>query len=291
MKPPRFEYHRPATLDEALELLGRYGADAAILAGGQSLIPMMSMRLAMPGVLIDVNRVAGLSGIRRVNGTFVIGALTRHRDVEQSADLLEAQPALPDAVSHIGHVTIRNRGTVGGSLAHADPSAELGTAGLALGVDVLLRGARGDREMPLDDFFLGSFSTAIQEGELLTQIRVPSRRSGEGAAFIELARTHGNFAVAAVCAHVRLVDGVVADARIALGGVAPTPVRAREAEEALVGSEPTAVAFGAAAEAIDASIRPTDDVQATAAYRRQVVKVLAGRALETATARAREGSA
>lgn len=289
MKPPRFEYYRPTTLEEALELLERFRGEAAVLAGGQSLVPMMSTRLALPPVLVDINRIASLSGIRRENGGFVIGALTRHRAVEQSPELREGQPVLPEAVANIGHVTIRNRGTIGGSLAHADPSAELSTAGLVVGMEVVARSTRGDRRIPLDELFIGSFSTSIREGELLTEVRVPARRPKQGAAFLELARTHGNFAVAAVGASVELSDGILTAVRVALGGVGPTAVRARQAEEILTGREPGRAAFEEAAEMIDASISPLDDVQATAAYRRQVAKVLVRRTLEKATARAREG--
>jgi len=288
MKPPRFDYYRPTTLDEALELLDRFRGDAAVLAGGQSLVPMMNMRLALPSVLVDINRIGDLSGIRRENGVFVLGALTRHREIERSEELREGQPALPEAVSHIGHVTIRNRGTIGGSLAHADPASEVATVGLALGMEVLVKSAQGERRVPLDEFFLGTFSSAIQEGELLTEARVPARLPGQGIAFLELARTHGNFAVAAACTSLTLTDGAVSDARVALGGVGPTALRSREAENVLKGREPGADAFRDAATAVGASLAPTSDVQATAEYRRQVASVLVRRALEQAAARARE---
>jgi carbon-monoxide dehydrogenase medium subunit len=286
MKPPPFDYYRPNTVGEALELLARFAGDASILAGGQSLVPMMNMRLAEPPVLIDINRIQQLTGILKEADGFVVGAMTRQRAIEESAVLRDGQPLLLEAVSHIGHVMVRNRGTIGGSLAHADPAAELGVVALALGVEVVVQSSKGKRVIPADQFFFGPFMTARGDDEMITEVRIPARASGSGWAFLELARTYGNFAVAAACAIVELTDGTISNVRLALGGVAPTPVRAAEAESLLEGKSPGGGGFREVAEAVDATIQPTDDAQATAEYRRSVTKVLAGRALQVAAERA-----
>lgn len=286
MKPPPFDYYRPNTVGEALELLARFAGDASILAGGQSLVPMMNMRLAEPPVLIDINRIQQLTGILKEADGFVVGAMTRQRAIEESAVLRDGQPLLLEAVSHIGHVMVRNRGTIGGSLAHADPAAELGVVALALGVEVVVQSSKGKRVIPADQFFFGPFMTARRDDEMITEVRIPARASGSGWAFLELARTYGNFAVAAACAVVELTDGTISNVRLALGGVAPTPVRAAEAESLLEGKSPGGAGFREVAEAVDATIQPTDDAQATAEYRRSVTKVLAGRALQVAAERA-----
>jgi carbon-monoxide dehydrogenase medium subunit len=290
MKPPPFDYYAPAALDEALALLERHGDEAKILAGGQSLIPMMNMRLASPGVLVDINRITELTGIRAENGTVVIGALTRHRAVERSDELAGVLPVLPEAVSHIGHVTIRNRGSVGGSLVHCDPAAEISTVGLALDMSVVAASPAGTRTIAISDLLRGPFSTSIRDNEILTEIRIPEPAPGTGAAFVELARTHGNFAVASACAVLTIADGVITDAAVSLGGVAATPVRSGDAGKLLIGLPPSDELFRHAADAIDSAINPATDVQATAEYRRQVAKVLVRRALEQATTRATQGA-
>ncbi len=286
MKPPPFDYHRPNTVGEALELLARFAGDASILAGGQSLVPMMNMRLAEPPVLIDINRIPQLTGVVSEAEGFVVGAMTRQRAIEESPVLRNGQPLLLEAVSHIGHVMVRNRGTIGGSLAHADPAAELGVVALALGVEIVLQSSKGKRVIPADQFFFGPFMTARQDNEMITEVRIPARAPGSGWAFLELARTYGNFAVAAACAIVELTEGTISNVRLVLGGVAPTPVRAPEAESLFEGKSPSGGAFREVAEAVDATIQPTDDAQATAEYRRSVAKVLAGRALQVAAERA-----
>jgi len=286
MKPPPFDYHRPNTVGEALELLARFAGDASILAGGQSLVPMMNMRLAEPPVLIDINRIPQLTGVVSEAEGFIVGAMTRQRAIEESPVLRNGQPLLLEAVSHIGHVMVRNRGTIGGSLAHADPAAELGVVALALGVEIVLQSSKGKRVIPADQFFFGPFMTARQDNEMITEVRIPARAPGSGWAFLELARTYGNFAVAAACAIVELTEGTISNVRLVLGGVAPTPVRAPEAESLLEGKSPSGGAFREVAEAVDATIQPTDDAQATAEYRRSVAKVLAGRALQVAAERA-----
>jgi CO/xanthine dehydrogenase FAD-binding subunit len=290
MKPPPFDYHAPRALDEALALLERHGDEAKILAGGQSLIPMMNMRLASPGVLVDINRIPDLTGIGTDNGTVTIGALTRHRSVERSEGLAGVLPVLPEAVSHIGHVTIRNRGTVGGSLVHCDPAAEISTVGLALDMSVVATSPAGSRTIPISELLIGPFSTSVRGDEILTQIRIPKPRPGTGAAFVELARTHGNFAVASACAVLTIADGVITDAAVSLGGVAATPVRSGDAGKLLIGLPPGDELFRHAADAIDSAINPATDVQATADYRRQVAKVLVRRALDTAARRASQGA-
>ncbi len=262
MKPPPFDYHRPNTVGEALELLARFAGDASILAGGQSLVPMMNMRLAEPPVLIDINRIPQLTGVVSEAEGFIVGAMTRQRAIEESPVLRNGQPLLLEAVSHIGHVMVRNRGTIGGSLAHADPAAELGVVALALGVEIVLQSSKGKRVIPADQFFFGPFMTARQDNEMITEVRIPARAPGSGWAFLELARTYGNFAVAAACAIVELTEGTISNVRLVLGGVAPTPVRAPEAESLFEGKSPSGGAFREVAEAVDATIQPTDDAQA-----------------------------
>lgn len=289
MKPPRFDYHRPANLGETLDLLSQLGEDASILAGGQSLVPMMNIRLAEPAALIDVNRVDELSGITEDDGSIVIGALTRHRTVETSRLVAERQPLLPEAVRHIGHVTIRNRGTIGGSVAHADPSAELAVLARALDAQIVLRSAAGERRLFAGEFFVGPFTTGRREDELVTEVRFPARGPWAGGAFLEVARAHGAFAVVAACAVIELAEGSVSGARVALGGVGGSPVRVDTAEAALIGREPGEAAFQEAAATVPGSIDPYDDVHASAGYRRRVAEVLVRRALELSSARAGGG--
>ncbi len=290
MKPAPFTYFAPRSLDEALSLLRQYGSDAKPLAGGQSLVPLMNFRLAKPRYLIDLNRIPELAYIRRENGFLAIGAMTRQFEAERSDDVGHLAPLLREALKLVGHPTIRHRGTVGGSLAHADPAAELPAAAVALGAELVIRGPGGSRTVPAAEFFVGPFTTVLAPDELLTEVRIPAVPPGNGYAFLELSRRHGDFAIAGVAAMVGLgPDGRIERAALALCGVGPTPVRARQAEAALLGAPPTEDRFREAGELAARETDPTSDIHASADYRRRVAAVLVRRALSTATERARKG--
>ena len=291
MKPAPFEYFRPQTLDEALSLLAQHGGDAKPLAGGQSLIPAMNFRLATPAVLVDLNGLGDLSYIQDGTGELRIGGMTRQRAVERSALVSQRFPLLSEAMPHIAHPAIRNRGTVGGSLAHADPAAELPAVMLALNATFATRSQTGIRAIRASDFFVGLFSTALAAGELLTQISIPPAQKRSGFAFREISRRHGDFALAGVAVAVHLDDqDRCAAARIALFSVGDRPMLAEQASRALEGQLPSAESIRAAAEAAATQdIDPPSDIHASARYRRQLVNVLTRRALERAFERARQG--
>jgi carbon-monoxide dehydrogenase medium subunit len=284
MKPPQFDYHAPTTLEEALRLRSECAGDSAVLAGGQSLMPMLNLRLARPAVLIDLRGVAELAGIDERDGGLAIGAMTRQRSAERS-DLISARaPLVRQALVHVGHPAIRNRGTVGGSLAHADPAAELPAVAVALDAEFVARSVRGERTIAADDFYVGFLSTALAPDELLVEVRTPPPR-GTATAFVELARRHGDFAVVGVAAALALDGaGVIADARLVFTGVGGLPVRARAAEASLVGAAAGAAAFAAAGELVSGEIEARSDAHASGEYRRRVAGVLARRALEEAIA-------
>lgn len=287
MKPAPFAYHRPDTLDEALALLAEHGYDAKVLAGGQSLVPAMNFRLAQPAVLVDLNRVAGLDGIDAADGGLRIGCMARQRAAERSAAVAERAPLLAEALPHVAHPQIRARGTVGGSLAHADPAAELPAVMLALGARFLLRGPAGERTVDAADFYTGLFGTALEEGEILVSVDVPAAAPRTGTAFAELSRRHGDFALAGVAAALVLDDaGRCSAARVALFGVADGPVLAASAAAVLVGEVPSAEAIRAAASAAAAALDPPADIHASAAYRRHLAEVLVRRTLPVAVTRA-----
>ena len=287
MKPAPFDYYDPTSLAEVLDLLQRYGSDAKLLAGGQSLIPVLNMRLAKPPVLIDLNRVAELAYIREEGAELAIGALTRHAAVERSELVARRQPLLIETVRHIGHSQIRNRGTIGGSLAHADPSAELPALMVALEGRLRIAGASGVREAEAGEFFLMYFTTCLRSDELLTEVRVPCLPARTGYAFDELARRHGDFALAGVACTITLdQQGIVTDCRLGLTGVGMTPVRPREAEAQLIGGYPDALAVRRAAEAVMDLVMPESDLHGSAEYRRELAGVLTERALGRARQRA-----
>jgi carbon-monoxide dehydrogenase medium subunit len=291
MKPAPFAYVAPTSVDEALALLAQHADEAKPLAGGQSLVPLMNFRLARPGVLVDLNRIPELQYIREHDGGLAIGAMTRQRAAERSALVRERCPLLAAALPLVGHPPIRNRGTVGGSLAHADPAAELPAVAAALDAELVVRGPSGERVARPDAFFLTYLTTTLEPTELLVEVRFPAWPAGAGWAFEELSRRHGDFAIVGVAAVLQLdSQGQVADARLAFIGAAPTPVRAHAAEAALRGQPATAETFRAAAERVVDALDPSDDVHASAAYRREVAKVLARRALVAAHERARPAS-
>ena len=235
MKPPPFSYAAPATLDEAIGLLTEHAeAEPRVLAGGQSLIPLMNFRLAKPGYLIDLRNVARLSGIRQEGDVLVVGAMTRMAELERSPEVAVAAPLMAEAVSLVAHSPVRNRGTIGGSLAHADPAAELPAVALALGAELVAAGPGGTRRIPAAEFLQGPFSTALAPDEILTEIRLPVWAGGH--AFVEFSRIHANFAVVSVAALVELDGDQIRRAALALAGIAPTAIRATAAEQALAGA-------------------------------------------------------
>ena len=289
MKPAPFDYLAPTTLPDAIALLEQHGDEARALAGGQSLVPMMAARLARPTVIIDLNRILGLSGIVVDRGAVRIGAMTRQAEALASPALGAALPLLAQALAEVGHPATRARGTIGGSLAHADPAAELPAVMLALEAVLTISGPSGERRVPAEGFFLGAFETAVQTGELLTEIHLPAA-SSEGQAFLEIARRKGDFAV--ISAAVRLgfaEDGRCSVARIVLGGVAGAPVRCRESEERLLGERPSAGLLAAVAERIPASSIDLHSHHASRDYRRRAAPVLVRRALSLAVARVAGG--
>lgn len=284
MKPAPFEYFSPATLDEAVGLLAEHGGDAKPLAGGQSLIPAMNFRLATPAVLIDLNRVTALAHVTSTDEGLTIGAMTRHREVERSRDVATRAPLLSAAMPFVAHAAIRTRGTIGGSLAHADPAAELPAVMLALDASVTLQGVSGSRTVSARDFFIGLFTTMLEPGELVTAVSVPAMRSRSGVAFDEISRRHGDFALAGAAANVTLdADGRCESVRVAFLGLADRPVIAESASRLLTGHVPTPEAIRAAADQAAAhDIDPTSDVHASSRYRRQLAAVLTRRVLERA---------
>jgi CO/xanthine dehydrogenase FAD-binding subunit len=289
MKPAPFEYFRPASIDEALALLAEHGGDAKPLAGGQSLIPAMNFRLATPAVLVDLNGISELSYINSDAGDIRIGGMTRQRTVERSVLVSDRVPLMAETMPHIAHPAIRNRGTIGGSLAHADPAAELPAVMLALNARFTVSSQAGAREVEADDFFMGLFTTAVQPGELLTDIRIPPSPSHSGFAFQEISRRHGDFALVGVAAVVTLdAGGKCADARIVLLSVGDRPMRAVEAAKTLTGQRASVESIAAAADAAATTdIDPSGDIHASARYRRHLAKVLTRRVLTRAFERAR----
>lgn len=288
MKPAPFQYHAPQTLEEALRLLAEHRDEAKLLAGGQSLVPVMNFRLAEPRLLIDLNRTAGLDHLEPGDdGGLRLGAMVRQRAAERSPRVWERCPLLAQALPWVGHVQTRNRGTVGGSLAHAEPAAELPAVMLALAARFRLCRQGGERWLGARDFFTGLFATALEPDEILVEVEVPSLPPRTGCAFGEFARRHGDFALAGVAATVTLAeDGSCSDARVALLGVGEGPVWAEGAVRCLRGESPTAKVLAEAAErAAHEDCDPGSDVHASAPYRRHLVRVLTEEALAKALER------
>jgi carbon-monoxide dehydrogenase medium subunit len=278
-------------LEEALMLLREFGDDARPLAGGQSLIPLLSLRLAQPSHLVDLAGVAELASIGADNGHLVLGAMVRERSAEKHEEVHRQAPLLAQALPLIGHPAIRSRGTVGGSLAHADPAAELPAVAVALDAELVAQSHdRGRRTIKVSDFFTGFFTTALAPDEILTAIMIPAAAPGTGTAIAEVARRHGDFAVVGAVAVVRLEAGRIADARLVFTGVSDTPVRATAAESMLVGAEPTDEAIAEAAGEASKDLSPPADLHGTSEYRRHLVRVLARRTLTVAVQRAREAA-
>ncbi|MDH3241669.1 MAG: xanthine dehydrogenase family protein subunit M [Alphaproteobacteria bacterium] len=285
MKPPPFSYHAPDTIEDAVSLLGSL-ENAKLLAGGQSLMPMLNMRYAQPDHLIDLNRVAALAFIREEAGGIEIGAMTRQREVEYSKDVARLCPLLAEALPQVGHRQTRNRGTVGGSLAHSDGAAEIPTVAAALDARLTITGPGGAREVAYRDFPVGYLMTALGWDELLVAVHLAAWAPGHGWAFQEFARRHGDFAIVSAAALIeRDAAGIVTRAALALGGMGAAPVRAEAAEAALIGRPGSEETIRAAADTCR-SIEAQDDVHAPAAYRQKLAGVLACRALARAAQRA-----
>ena len=288
MKLPYVEYEAPTTIAEAVDLLAEHQDEASVLAGGQSLIPLLALRLARPAVLIDINGVGELSGVSVTDGWVGIGAMTREYVAEESATVADAVPLLAAALPLIGHEAIRSRGTIGGSLAHADPAAELPAVALALDAEFVVRSRSGDRVVPAAEWFEGYLTTARRPDEILFEVRFPAAGPGTGVAFQEVARRHGDFAIVGLAASLTLTSGAISGARLAFAGIADVPVRAADAEELLVGERPSAELFEEAARRATDGIEPPADLNGSSEYRKKVAAALVRRGLRAAADNARE---
>ncbi len=286
MLPSRFEYHRPDSLEEALQLLAEHGDEAKVLAGGQSLIPVMKLRLAAPAHLIDIGRL-GMDSIAESDGRLAIGALARHRDLERS-DLLKARyPVMAAAAPLISDPIVRNLGTIGGSLCHADPAGDWGSVMLALQASVVLRSGRGERELPISEFLEDTFTTALEPDEILTEVRVPQPSGSSGGTYLKMERKVGDFATVAAAVHLSLSDGTIERAGIGLTAVGSKNLQPTDAEASLAGVEPTEAAFAEAGRLAAEASSPVTDVRGSAEYKRHIVDVYVRRGLATALEKAR----
>lgn len=291
MYPGRFDYVVAEDVSEAVSLLAEHGDEAKVLAGGQSLIPLMKLRFASPSVLVDINRVRALQGLEQKDGYMRIGALVRHKECERAESLRGRYGVLGSAAPQISDPIVRNLGTVCGSIAHADPQGDWGSALLAVDARAVAEGPQGTREIPLSELFLGPFTTAL-EGELITEVRVPDPGPRAGGAYLKLERKVGDFATAAVATQVELDDsGRIRRAGIALTGVGATNLRAEAAEQALAGAEPGPEAFAEAARLAADAAEPVADHRGDVGYKRNVIRVFAERGLAAATASAQGGAA
>ena len=287
MIPAAFEYSSPKSLSEAISLLKKHGADAKILAGGMSLIPLMKLRLAAPKHLIDLNGIAELSYIRESDGHLTIGALTRESDLDESALIRKKYPIIADTAAVIGDPLVRNMATVGGNLAHADPANDHPATMLALSAEVVATGPKGKRTIPLSKLFTGLFTTALEPDEILTEIRIPTPPARSGGAYLKVERKVGDFATAAVAAQVTLDGNNFKRVGIGLTNVGPTPIQATRAEKALQGKPADEKNILEAARIAAEEAEPVDDLRGSADYKRSLVRVLTGRALRLAIARAK----
>lgn len=280
MKASAFQYVKPSSLSECFELIERYGEDAKVLAGGQSLIAALNMRLAAPAVLIDINGLAELDGVRVSDGVVRIGALTRHRTLERSAEIARYLPLISQAVPHIAHPAIRNRGTFGGSIAFADPAAELPACSVALGATFVLTNANGERRVLAREFFTGLYDTDLRSGELMVAAEFPvSTVAGQNSIFLELARRHGDYAITGVAAHAVSEGQQLRDVSIAFFGVGATPVLATTVASVIEGRSYTPALLEEARAAVSQDVAPDDDLYQTAATKRHLSCVLARRAV------------
>jgi CO/xanthine dehydrogenase FAD-binding subunit len=287
VKPPRFDYHAPGSVDEAIGLLARYGGDAKVLAGGQSLVPMLNFRLTRPAALVDVNRIPALAYVREDDGVLALGAMTRQRTIEFSPVVARRLPLLREATRWVGHLPIRSRGTIGGSIAHADPSAEYPAVLTALDGEVVVLGPRGRRTLRAGELFETYLTTRLAPDELLVEVRLPASPEGAAYAFEEFARRHGDFAIVGIAALVVGEGDRCRTARLATAGAGPVPVRLRAAEEILERDGLGEAAIEAAAARAAELVEPDSDVHASADYRRHLTRVLTARALRRALGRPR----
>ncbi|MDP6473366.1 MAG: xanthine dehydrogenase family protein subunit M [Alphaproteobacteria bacterium] len=284
MKPSAFHYEKPSSLDGLLDVMGKHGEAARILAGGQSLVPMMNFRLATPEVLIDINGLSELDYIRQDGDSLSIGALTRHNVIYDSPLVAELSPLMAEAYKHVAHTTIRNRGTIGGNLSHADPSSELPAVCICLEGHMILRSKQGTREVPAGEFFLGALETAIQPGEFLAEIKIPVRKPGVGSAFEEVSPRRGDFATTAVAATLQIDGGICQTARIAHAAVADRPARIESAEAVLEGSALDKARINQAAEIAASETEPSlINYHGDADYKRDLLRALTKRALQRAS--------
>ena len=286
VKNPPFNYHRPASVDEALALLAEHGDEAKILAGGQSLLPIMALRLGRPEHVIDIGAIDELKAISVGDGDGItIGAMVRHAEAEKSAEVSEHTPLVAAALPYVGHRAIRNRGTVVGSIAHADGAAEMPAVCLAIGATMHVASSTGSRQVAAADFFQGFFTTSIKANELLTAVHFPAQRATAGSTVVEISRRHGDYAMCGLACIIDAPGATIKSAALSFFGVASTAVRVAEAEAALIGQTPNDEAFGAAAAIVSNVLTPDDDIHATAAYRRHIAGVLTRRGLAQATSR------
>jgi aerobic carbon-monoxide dehydrogenase medium subunit len=288
MVPAAFDYRAPTSLAEALETLREHGDEARLMAGGQSLIPLLKLRLALPAMVVDIGRLPGLAGISADGGVLRVGALTRHADIERDDRLDRRCPILRAAAPQVADPLVRNLGTIGGSLSHADPAGDWGAVALALDARLVARSAAGEREIPAAEFFLGPFTTALRPDEVLTEVLIPTPPGGRRACgtYLKLERKVGDFATVGVAVHLQLAGGTVERAGIGLAAVGPHSSKAIEAERSLVGRPPTGEAIAAAARLAASAAQPRDDVRGSAAYKKDVVRVFVQRGLRAVVSRA-----
>jgi carbon-monoxide dehydrogenase medium subunit len=282
MFPPRFDYVAPQSLDEVLSLLAQHGDDAKVLAGGQSLIPLMKFRFAAPKLVVDINRVPGLDGIEERDGALRIGARARHNQIADADVVKAGWPLIAACAPLVADPLVRNLGTIGGSLVHADPGGDWGSAMLALNAEIVARSTGGERTIPVAGLFEGTYTTTLRPDELVTEIRVPKPAGPAGGAYLKLERKVGDFATVAAAVQLELANGTVKRAGIALTAVGATNIKATAAEESLVGAEPTEAAFAEAGRLAGEAADPATDVRGTAEYKREVVRVYVQRGLARA---------
>ncbi len=286
MKAPKFSYVRADSVDHALELLDKHGEDARILAGGQSLMPTLNMRLSQPEILIDINRLDEMKGISLDGDTVVIGALTRHFEVMNSNIVVEHLPLIAEAMPHVAHVAVRNRGTIGGSIALSDPAAEMPACALALGATLVVQSSSGKREIPAEEFFHGLYETARAENELLVEIRYPSQKKENVSVFLERARRHGDFAIAGICAYGKVSGNTIDDMRLVYFASEDRPVIGENAIAALNGKTWSDDTKEAVTSALENDLDPMANLHGSSAMKMHLQKVLTGRAMDAAVARA-----
>jgi aerobic carbon-monoxide dehydrogenase medium subunit len=284
MKPPKFDYYDPRSLDEALALLDRHSDDAKVLAGGQSLMPLLNMRLARPSIVVDINQIEELNYVRASDSGIAIGAIARQRALQTEKLIAERVPILREGAYYIAHPQIRSRGTICGSIAHADAAAELPALALALDAEMILTSAKAARTVGAKAFFQSFFTTALKANEILTEVRFPAPPKDSAWSVLEISRRHGDFAIAGIIAGLVLESNreVISHARLVYFGVGPTPIRVTAAEEALIGQSASESAFEAAAQSAKQGIDPTSDIHATEEYRRALAATLTKRALRAA---------